>query len=96
MAAVRPRYEVCVESADGVRAALAAGADRVELCADLTVGGITPSAGLIQWAVQAASSASSAGERMRVHVLIRPRGGDFVYTRAEQEVMSRDIQAVRT
>lgn len=83
------RYEVCVETADGVRAALDAGADRVELCANLAVGGITPSAGLTEWAVEA------SGQRLGVHVLIRPRGGDFVYDAAETDVMVRDIRAVK-
>lgn len=94
MAAVMPRFEVCVESAGGVLAALAAGADRIELCADLAVGGITPSAGLIQWAVAAVSrdpAVSPPGRRMAVHVLVRPRGGDFVYTAAEADVIARDI-----
>ena len=84
------RYEVCVETIDGVRAALAAGADRVELCADLSVGGITPSAGLIEWAVAA------GGDRLGVHVLIRPRGGDFVYDADEEDVMARDIRAAKS
>ncbi|HEY6497004.1 MAG TPA: copper homeostasis protein CutC [Trebonia sp.] len=82
-------YEVCVETAEGVRAALAAGADRVELCADLAVGGITPSGGLIEWAAQAADG------RLPVHVLIRPRGGDFVYDADEEDVMARDIRAAK-
>lgn len=81
------RYEVCVQTADGVRAALAAGADRVELCADLAVGGVTPSAGMIEWAV------GTARGRLGVHVLIRPRGGGFVYDRDEEDVMARDIRA---
>jgi copper homeostasis protein len=84
------RYEVCVETADGVRAALAAGADRVELCADLAVGGTTPSAGLIEWAVRAARG------RIGVHVLVRPRGGDFVFDGDEEDVMARDIRAAKT
>jgi copper homeostasis protein len=83
------RHEVCVETAAGVRAALAAGADRVELCANLAVGGVTPSTGLIEWAV-----ATSRG-RLRVHVLIRPRGGDFVYDGDEEDTMARDIHAAK-
>jgi copper homeostasis protein len=90
MAPLKLRYEVCVESADGVRAALAAGADRVELCADLAVGGTTPSIGLIEWTVRAAHAAG-----MAVHVLIRPRGGDFVYSADEEDVMTGDIRAAR-
>jgi copper homeostasis protein len=84
------RYEVCVETAGGVRAALAAGADRVELCANLAVGGTTPSAGLTEWAVEAAR-----GRPLRVHVLVRPRGGDFVYDDDEADVMARDIRAAK-
>jgi len=82
------RFEVCVESADGVRAAVAAGADRVELCADLSVGGVTPSRGTIEAAVSAAGL-------LPVHVLIRPRVGDFVYTEAELAVMVASIGAAR-
>jgi copper homeostasis protein len=83
------RYEVCVETAAGVRAALAARADRVELCANLAAGGVTPSAGLIEWAVAAARG------RLGVHVLIRPRGGDFVYDADEEDTMARDIRAAK-
>jgi copper homeostasis protein len=74
-------FEVCVSSPAGVLAAMAAGADRVELCADLGSGGVTPSAGLIEW----------ASARITTHVLIRPRPGDFVYTPDEAVVMRADI-----
>lgn len=76
-------------STAGVLAAIEAGADRVELCADLAVGGVTPSIGLVEWAV------FTAAGRLGVHVLIRPRGGDFVYSAAEVEVMLRDIAAAK-
>ena len=77
--------EICVE---GLTSALAAfGASRVELCENLAVGGVTPSAGAI----------AVACERLviPVHVLIRPRGGDFVYSDAELLAMKRDIQAAK-
>jgi copper homeostasis protein len=83
------RYEICLDSADGAAAAAEAGADRVELCAGLFEGGITPSAGLIEQAVAVAAG------RIRVHVIIRPRGGDFVYGPAETAVMLRDIEVVK-
>jgi copper homeostasis protein len=83
-------FEVCVVSAGGVDAALTARADRVELCASLEAGGITPSIGLIERAVEIAAG------RLAVHVLIRPRGGDFVYSGDEEEVMSRDIAAAKS
>lgn len=79
-------FEVCVDSADGVLAAQAAGAHRVELCAALSEGGVTPSAGAIATALDVAT--------IDVHVLIRPRGGDFIYDRHEILAMRRDIQAV--
>jgi copper homeostasis protein len=82
-------YEICLESADDVAAAAEAGADRVELCAALFEGGITPSQGTIEQAVAAAAG------RLRVHVIIRPRGGDFIYTPREAEAMLSDIAAVK-
>lgn len=82
------RYEVCAESAGAVRAAVAAGADRIELCADLSVGGLTPSPAIITAAVSAAGS-------LPVHVLIRPRAGDFVYSEPELAVMVASIGAAR-
>jgi copper homeostasis protein len=79
------RFEVCAESPGAVLAAVAAAADRVELCADLGAGGVTPSAGLIEW----------AASRLPTHVLIRPRPGDFVYTSDEVDVMLRDIAVAK-
>ncbi|HVX42761.1 MAG TPA: copper homeostasis protein CutC [Mycobacteriales bacterium] len=78
--------EICIDSLQGLRAAQAAGAQRVELCAGLIEGGTTPSIGLIESVV-----AASAG--VRVHVLIRPRGGDFAYDPDERVVMRRDVSA---
>jgi copper homeostasis protein len=80
------RFEVCVDGADGVLAAQAAGADRVELCSALSEGGLTPSAGLLATVLDVAT--------IDVNVLIRPRGGDFIYDRHEIRAMRRDIEAV--
>ncbi|MCF3640967.1 copper homeostasis protein CutC [Rhizobium sp. TRM95111] len=82
-----PLIEICVEGIDGFLAAQAAGADRVELCASLMEGGLTPSLATIRAAVRAA--------RIPVHVIIRPRGGDFLYSDAEFETMREDIVALR-
>jgi copper homeostasis protein len=79
--------EICVTDLASARAAGRGGADRVELCADLASGGITPSIGLIQQVVRDAG--------VPVHVLIRPRPGDFVYKPREHEVMSLDILAAK-
>ena len=78
--------EVCVDSVQSLEAALAGGADRIELCSALALGGLTPSLGLMQAAGAAA---------VPIYALIRPRGGDFVYDTADLEVMRTDIDAAR-
>lgn len=83
-----PLIELCVEGIDGFLAAQAAGADRVELCASLMEGGLTPSLATIRAAVKAA--------HIPVHVIIRPRGGDFLYSDAEFDTMRADIEALRS
>jgi copper homeostasis protein len=80
-------YEICVDSVAGVRAAKAAGADRVELCGDLLEGGTTPSRGMIRRARTVAG--------IRLHVIIRPRGGDFLYDDDEFAVMEADVDAAK-
>src|SRR5262249_31206463 len=80
--------EICVDSVAGARIAENAGADRVELCAGLAEGGTTPSIGTIQGALRAVN-------RIGVQILIRPRGGDFIYDADEVDVMLADIAAIR-
>ena len=75
--------EVCANSLQSALNAQEAGADRIELCSELGVGGITPSYGLIQLVKERLS--------IPIHVLIRPRSGHFTYTKSELEVMLRDI-----
>ena len=77
--------EVCVTTPEGACAAAEGGAGRVELCSALGEGGVTPSWGLMRQVRQVPG--------LRMHVLIRPRGGDFVYSRAEVECMIDDIKA---
>jgi copper homeostasis protein CutC len=74
--------EVCVDNLPDLLAAIENGADRIELCSALAIGGLTPSAGLIAEAVRAARP---------VHVLIRPREGDFHYGERESAIISDDI-----
>lgn len=76
--------EVCANSPESARAAEQAGAHRIELCSELAVGGITPSLGVLQWVRR------NIG--IPVHVLIRPRSGDFQYSEAELDCMLRDIE----
>ncbi len=79
--------EICVDDVAGLEAAVRGGADRIELCAALSGGGVTPSAGFMQRA---------ATYGLPVSVMIRPRAGDFVFTRDEADVMKRDIDAARS
>ncbi len=78
--------EVCVDTAEGLAQAVAGGADRIELCAALAVGGLTPSAGLM---------ALAAGCGVPVVAMIRPRAGDFVWSEAEVGMMEAEIAAAR-
>lgn len=80
------RLEICLDTPAGLRAAVAGGADRIELCAALPEGGLTPSPGLMHLAAQAPCP---------VRAMIRPRSGGFVYMADEMDVMRRDIDAVR-
>jgi len=83
MSQLMPLLEVCVDDVAGLEAAVEGGADRIELCSSLDLGGLTPSVGLMQEAAQLP---------IPVHVLIRPRAGGFVYSAAEERVMRRDIE----
>jgi len=79
--------EICVDCQDSVVACAEGGADRIELCAGLVEGGTTPSAGFL-----AAARRTFSG---RIMMMIRPRGGDFVYTAAEADIMRDDIRCAR-
>lgn len=79
--------EICANSAQSCIAAERGGAQRVELCAGMPEGGTTPSMGEIEAARRAIG--------IRLHVIIRPRGGDFLYSPLEQQIMERDIHAAK-
>lgn len=79
------RIEICANSALSAYVAQRAGAYRVELCAGIPEGGTTPSMGEI-------AIARELLDTTRLNVIIRPRGGDFLYMEIEQEIMIRDIE----
>jgi copper homeostasis protein len=84
---LRMLIEACVDSVESAVAAEKGGAKRVELCCALLEGGLTPSDGAV----------ALAREKLEIglNVMIRPRGGDFLYTDDEHEVMLRDVDAAK-
>jgi copper homeostasis protein len=75
--------EICANSFASAKAAQDGGANRIELCTDLSKGGLTPSYSVIKKVIETLN--------IPVHVLIRPRSGDFVYSKKEMDTMFRDI-----
>ena len=80
--------EICVDSLASARAAISGGADRLELCSALLAGGLTPYEGLLRQ-IRAESD-------IPIRCLMRPRPGDFLYTREELDLMVHQISALRT
>ena len=76
--------EICANSFESAMAAQSGGADRIELCTQLAVGGLTPSHHLIKKVVSELS--------IPIHVLIRPRKGNFCYSKEELNIMKNDIE----
>ena len=79
--------EISVETVEAAVAAERGGADRIELCSDLRVGGLSPSVDLM--------GAVREAVRLPIFAMIRPRGGDFVYSEAEFIAMRRDIETAQ-
>ena len=79
--------EVCVDSLASARAAIRGGADRLELCAALALGGLTPYTGLLRQI--------RAESQIPIRCLMRPRGGDFLYTPEEIQLMADQIQELK-
>lgn len=77
------QYEVCVENYDGALTASQKGADTIELCDNLAVGGTTPSYGVLSLCIKNIHTPFT--------VLIRPRGGNFIYTEEEAKIVTEDI-----
>ena len=82
------RFEICANSVESCIAARDGGAQRVELCAGLSEGGTTPSYGEIALAREITG--------IKLHVIIRPRGGDFHYSCLEVRTMLKDIEMARS
>ena len=80
-------FELCAETLQACLAAREGGADRIELCSALSEGGLTPSHGLIRAAIERSS--------LPVHVLLRPRGGNFIYTSDEFAAICDDLLHAR-
>lgn len=80
------KLEVCVDTADGLAAAIAGGADRIELCSALDLGGLTPTPGLI---------AAARTAPVPVRAMIRPRAGGFVPSPADVAAMLAEIEVAR-
>lgn len=81
------KLEICVDSAESAFNAQEGGADRIELCTNLLEGGTTPGSGII--------AVLRDKLDLKIHVLVRPRGGDFLYSDLEYEIMKRDIKICR-
>lgn len=83
---MKPILEVCCGSLQSVMNAVEGGAERIELCQALSLDGLTPSIGLLK-------TVRALYPDLKIHVLIRPREGNFVYTKEEADVMVNDIRA---
>jgi copper homeostasis protein len=81
------RLEIAVDNAESVLAAIRGGAQRLELCSSLVDGGLTPGIGFVEWARRTTS--------IPLHAMVRPRGGNFVYSPSELTIMEREILAMR-
>lgn len=88
MSGSRITLEICIDSVTGALAAARGGADRLELCSALSEGGITPSYGLVQQVLTVCD--------LPVMMMIRCRGGGFVYSEEEIQVLLRDIQVAQS
>ncbi len=84
---MKPKIEICVDSLESAFIAEKSGADRLELCAELSVGGLTPSIGLINQVNKHIG--------IPVNIMIRPRSGDFCYTELEFDTMLENVKSIR-
>ncbi|WP_428774555.1 copper homeostasis protein CutC [Vibrio sp.] len=78
--------EVCIDNIESLHTAIEAGADRIELCSSLALGGITPTIGLTRWAIN---------RNIPIYAMIRPRAGDFLFSKDEIALINDEIQFFR-
>ncbi|MGR6779596.1 copper homeostasis protein CutC [Moritella viscosa] len=79
--------EVCVDNIESLQTAQLAGADRIELCSALALGGLTANAGFVQKSLDLAT--------IPLYTIIRPRAGDFIYSEQEVDIMVSDIKFMK-
>ena len=82
------KIEICCDSINSLKKSVNLGVSRIELCSELSVGGLTPSFGFIKEALK-------YSKNIPIRVLIRPRAGDFDYNNFEIEIMKNDINEVK-
>lgn len=81
--------ETCSDSPISVKESIKGGADKIQLCCSIPEGGCTPSLGLIEKCLE-------ISDAIEYHIMIRPRGGDFLYTEDELSIMEKDIDTIIT
>lgn len=86
------KLEICIESISSARTALVGGADRLEVCGNLAVGGVTPSLELVERCVELSSSDFA---RSNVMMMVRPHSRGFVYNQDDLKAMLRDIDVAK-
>ncbi|RWS23961.1 copper homeostasis protein cutC-like protein [Leptotrombidium deliense] len=81
--------EICIDSVESAKAAIDGGADRLEVCSALAVGGLTPSLALLKYIRN--NLINKCDRPIELYAMIRPRDGDFCYTNEEIEIMQQEI-----
>ena len=81
------KLEICAANIESVKNANKGGANQIELCSSLSIEGITPSLGFIEKAIEIS--------KIPINVLIRPRAGNFIYNKKEQEIILKDIEIIK-
>lgn len=89
---INQQMEICVDSIESARNAIAGGADRLEVCSALSEGGLTPTPGLMKFI---GAIDGGAGGTIKIYAMIRLRSGNFVYSREEMNAMLYDLEILK-